>query len=891
MANQPPGPIGREDELAALAADGPGGVLVVLHGERGSGRTVLLDELAGAGSSAGRPVLTVRGAGPRPEWDVYGVVPLLDAVTGGFEGLRATSELVGRTAALRRRCTPDSYRATSRRSALYAEIGRLLSSLGPSSLVLLDDIERVPQPEHVALAARAAGHRVVVAAGRPSVLDGAADTVVHAGPLGPDEVGRLVRRVLRARPDATLLAALRRALGPLAGNPATVLSAIDELRRSDRLVTVARRVCLRAPHVSPTLPDDALAMAAVGVPGGAAEGLVLLVDGPARVRAGEAPLLAAATGRTVQDTGRTLDRLVTDGVLEERHGELALRCPAVGATVRARSGTGRVRELHAAVVRAAADSVVSLLDPGVLADHVESAGDALEPGREWGTLLLAQAGEREGRAPRRAAELVRAAARHEHTPGDDEWTVRLLLRAGDHSGVLSLVTRLVEEGFDGDSELLAAAAAAAALSLGESVPQPVHEALTEDGDLSSALHLVRRWERGHALHTDELAAAMAPLVTTAPGPGRRSLGHRAAATALLSRDVVGALEALLGSSYRRPSRGSHLGFHRAAAALATGRWEEATNETRALFAEYAADESAAGARELTALLAVEAASWAGDERMAAVWRDYLPDFEQSRHRTLYAAVRATRLWVGGDGAAAIEHGYQVWCDSPGGAHGFGRRLLLNRLCVIAAVGGHREWHDRLRTAGDDWRRIAQGADTYGATEAWDFAEGLFGSRAEREARLARALEAARAHGHHAKVCWMLMAAGTAVADPTGPWAEAHAIASEIDSPVLRAQVRRLADEQGVRLPLGRTRDTGLSEVQARIVEMVEQGMTNRQIARDLQVSEKTVENHLTRLFVRFGCRTRYGLATARIATRRDEDDSRPGPLRGEDPLLARAASL
>ncbi|WP_224390420.1 ATP-binding protein [Pseudonocardia sp. ICBG1293] len=534
MANQSPGPIGREDELAALAADGPGGVLAVLHGERGSGRTAVLDELAAAGCCAGRPVLTVRGAGPRPDWDLYGVVPLLDAVTGAFEELRATSELVGRTAALRRRCTPESYHGTHGRGALYAEIGRLLGSLGPSGLVLFDDVDRVPRPEHVTVAARAAGHRVVVTAGRPAVLAGTADVLVHAGPLDPHEVGRLVRRSLRARPDTTLLAALGRALGSLAGNPAAVLAAVDELRRSDRLVTVGRRVCLRAPRVTPMLPGDALAMTAVGEPGGVAEDLVLLVDGPARVRAGDVPLLAAATGRTARDTGRTLDRLVTDGVLEEQRGELVLRCPAVATTLRARCGTGWVRGLHAAVVHAS-DTLGSPIEPGVLADHVEAAGDALEPDPAWGKLLLMQAGEREGRAPQRAADLVRAAARHEHLPQDDEWTARLLLRAGDHSGVLALVTRLVEEGVDGDVELLGAAAGVAALSLHESAPPPVSEALADDRNPISALHLVRRWECGLGLRADELAAATKTLVTAAPGPDRRSLGHRAAESALLNR--------------------------------------------------------------------------------------------------------------------------------------------------------------------------------------------------------------------------------------------------------------------------------------------------------------------------------------------------------------------
>jgi DNA-binding NarL/FixJ family response regulator len=39
-------------------------------------------------------------------------------------------------------------------------------------------------------------------------------------------------------------------------------------------------------------------------------------------------------------------------------------------------------------------------------------------------------------------------------------------------------------------------------------------------------------------------------------------------------------------------------------------------------------------------------------------------------------------------------------------------------------------------------------------------------------------------------------------------------------------------------------------------------MTNRQIAAEIQVSEKSVERHLTKLFAKAGCRSRLGLVAA-----------------------------
>jgi DNA-binding CsgD family transcriptional regulator len=54
----------------------------------------------------------------------------------------------------------------------------------------------------------------------------------------------------------------------------------------------------------------------------------------------------------------------------------------------------------------------------------------------------------------------------------------------------------------------------------------------------------------------------------------------------------------------------------------------------------------------------------------------------------------------------------------------------------------------------------------------------------------------------------------------------------------------------------------LSEAEARIVELISMGLTNRRIGAELGLSEKTVESQLTRLFARTGCRGRVELVTA-----------------------------
>jgi DNA-binding NarL/FixJ family response regulator len=59
----------------------------------------------------------------------------------------------------------------------------------------------------------------------------------------------------------------------------------------------------------------------------------------------------------------------------------------------------------------------------------------------------------------------------------------------------------------------------------------------------------------------------------------------------------------------------------------------------------------------------------------------------------------------------------------------------------------------------------------------------------------------------------------------------------------------------------------LSATELRIIELIRNGQTNRQIAAALWVSEKTVENHLTRLFARTGRRSRLDLAVASLEDR------------------------
>jgi DNA-binding CsgD family transcriptional regulator len=69
----------------------------------------------------------------------------------------------------------------------------------------------------------------------------------------------------------------------------------------------------------------------------------------------------------------------------------------------------------------------------------------------------------------------------------------------------------------------------------------------------------------------------------------------------------------------------------------------------------------------------------------------------------------------------------------------------------------------------------------------------------------------------------------------------------------------------VSVPRVRPAPEPLTAQELRLIDLIRAGHTNRQVALALRMSEKTVENHLTRLFARTGCRSRVELAAASLS--------------------------
>src|SRR5699024_9835394 len=98
-----------------------------------------------------------------------------------------------------------------------------------------------------------------------------------------------------------------------------------------------------------------------------------------------------------------------------------------------------------------------------------------------------------------------------------------------------------------------------------------------------------------------------------------------------------------------------------------------------------------------------------------------------------------------------------------------------------------------------------------------------------------------------------------------PWLrEAYSLGKQLGSPSTRSAAGDRMRELGVPVPRSRSPRAAFSHTELRIIGLVADGFTNRKIATNVGISEKTVESHLTRLLARTGCRSRVELTAAHL---------------------------
>ncbi|HEX3788844.1 MAG TPA: LuxR family transcriptional regulator [Pseudonocardiaceae bacterium] len=867
---------GRDAELAELDDALRGRPrLVVLRGPAGIGRSALLDTLERTWGHADVQVVTVRFADGAA--DPFGALATVAAVREHYERV-GVSRLADSIATVSRLGAPGAASGAGPAATLLVELVAMFALVRGHrrTVLLVDDVQAVPRPALVLAAARRAGCLVVAGYRQDESTDSAdhvfaaADRIIDLAGLPEAATAQLLGQAACGPVDEALAPALRAALGPLYGNPGTLLSMMDDLRTGGRLVAVHEQLCLRDRHEPVALPADHRLVRRYRALDPAARAVLALLAGQPGLGVDDLPAFAEALDANLDGYGRAVDELVESGLLTaDARGVLHWYCPALAAAVTAEIGVPGLARLAATVAdRLVRKDPAAGHDPLLLADQLALAGTALSPTPAAATALIGPADRLARTESGRAVRWYRAALWHLEPPRVDRPRLiaavfRLLLNTGDHrqlAAVIGQVTDYVDGRYPrpGEWAEIATGAALAALHTGAPLGLAGFDAVGQ-GD-HPAIGFAHRWFTG-AVFTGSGQPAGPVIPRQADTSGALlTAAQLDRATELLAGDALGDLVAVfqqvLGPGYGTPIEGPPAAYHRVRLGFADGDWTGALSAVRELELSGLPNTPV---HHLGRLLAAEMCAYRGEARRAAGWLAQVP--EGGPFEALRGWVRAGSLLVGADPAAALATGWQHYQRSTQGGAPLGRERLLLRLTAIAARTDQPDWAQLLLAeAAQEHERTGSPANA----ETHLLARGLV--LADGEAARAGA-ELARQRGHQPDLAFACLVVGRLADQPQDWLHEAYQIAGRLGSSWLRAYVKNRMRDHGVAVPRNRSVREPFSGTELRIIELIRDGRTNRQIAADVRISEKTVENHLTRLFARTGCRSRVELAAASLAGR------------------------
>ncbi|MFI7122007.1 AAA family ATPase [Amycolatopsis sp. NPDC049868] len=847
---------GRDAEMSELNAaladvNSHRHTLAVVRGTPGIGKTALLTAAAHGWQQDGHTVIRIPFSGAVEPWDLFGFNAIIAALQefcnelGDFELIRAvnSASLLG---------TPERYRSTRQRSSLLVNLAMIFGKIhrhGPI-VVIADDLDTVPNPT-LALAPACLPGCLVVAACRddgrfaaPAVqLAQLADHLIDLGPLSEDYVGPLVGKRIRKTADDSLLTALRHTLGPLACDPGTLLSTVDELCGDGRITIVHGRACLSgdAPIRLAASHDLVSQVRRLGTAGH--ELMVLATTGPA-FGVEDLPTLAATTGRDLAEYGHAVDTLAAVGALvSDESGQLSSTCPALSEAVLA-DALPVARRLHGEVAE-------HLLKTGgnetAIADHIAAAEKEVTPSATFARVLLDQAGgsgenEQEGAARWYHAALWHLDRDDQVRPRVLSALLRLLLRTGDYER-LSVVAE--EHARFIDPKELSAAALIAALHTSSPIGNDVREAVEDDDEM---LEWHDSWFAGDSIDFAGLVAITAPLSVD-----RNTAESDGLADALAMWDVAALLAIRTNSGI--PDHGVLARYHRVVTLYSRGDFPAALSAVRTLIATPMPADSANPVQNLGRLLAAEICVTTGELKQAANWLAAVGDDRRIAAMRGWAEIGL--LAADGDNASALARGWWAYRQFGAGEVPVGGERLLSRLTTIAMSGGQADWGRRLLTV------MTALADRMGSPVGRAALEFVRGVATKDESSLRASADMARRRGHFPDLLVAFLALGELAVDPR-PWLhDAYEIAGGLGSAPLRARSKAIMRDRDVAPPRADADRPTVSDTEMRVIDLIRVGRTNRQIADTLRVTEKTVEYHLTRLFLKTGCRSRVDLAAAK----------------------------
>lgn len=763
---------------------------------------------------------------------------------GELAALRAAFEAAaarGRLAVVRG--APGSGRTELLRfaAAMWRAEGVPVVSHRPRSraVVLIDDADHLSDPVVTTTAMRMPGCLVVAVCRDHAELAEAADVVIDLPTLSHDVVTELI--TTRDPLDHSVVEALSTALGPLYGNPGTVLATLGETN----LTWVGDLLFLATNRIS--LPKDHHLLEHVH---GLAHRVALLCVVRQGIEVTDLKLLK----EDLAECGRALDDLVERGVLTK---DLKVACPALANAIIDRSGEDEVRRMHVALA-------VDSCDP----DLVALAGPDLPDAPRRARWLADRAAEIEATDQERAGRWLAAAVRMTQDRPCGRLCYRalaVLIATGQDELIRTVLIEREDANTDAAAMLLllngdhapingGPAVALARWWLGERpdwtpLPMNTHddEAVITNAELNAIYH---------ALRFDAQACRTA-LRFVRDDHARESFDEITEAGT--AGDVATVLELVLGHRYRTPDHGPLKLYQRVVRDYAKADFTSALQTVRQL----ELTNRPMPAHHHGRVLAAAMHSARGEHRQAFAW------LAKVSHATRYAPTRAIvecgLLHRAGDSQAAVNLAWRTLqrAKQANVRPGIGR-LMLQALQIAIR-------NDDLaiaRTLMNEITELHRQDDCRCTLQVLLLAKGLL-HRDPAEA--ARGAEVVRQRGHRPDLLWACHILAQFCDDPRQIVRELHAVAKEGGSSfLLPARVSALMRKFGVNAPRTATGPAGLTATELRIVELVRAGQTNRQIATELELSEKAVEHHLTRLFLRTGVRSRVELAAASLAGRLDD---------------------
>ncbi|MDX3383925.1 AAA family ATPase [Streptomyces niveiscabiei] len=340
----------------------------------------------------------------------------------------------------------------------------------------------------------------------------------------------------------------------------------------------------------------------------------------------------------------------------------------------------------------------------------------------------------------------------------------------------------------------------------------------------------------------ELGRARRELAGDAVDEGSLERLRQAAAHA----DLSGAFAAVLGDRYVTSADSVAATYRGMVRDHLAGDWDAALAAARRIEVRQAGTPYPARA------LAAEIHCARGDLVHARTWLGLVPD--TLTHPLAGRARLAVRYWSGGAEEALEGAWYDARRARKDGQLAGVERLLLGILS-LAALDGRPHL---VQQVVEELETLHEEVDAPLTHEALLLARGL-AHRDTDSALAAYRMVERRGDADLRVLCCMSL---THLADDPRPWlAEAVREARRLGlGGPFRTAAHRAARLRDIPLPRLRRADEKLSDADGRLLRMVSDGATNRQIAADLACSPKTVEQRLARLFQRTGSRSRTELA-------------------------------